>query len=181
MDEVWPRIVAAMPDAAMTVVGRKPPADLVERARSRGLRWTFTGRVDDIRPHVRSAAAYVIPLRVGGGTRIKAFEAMAMGVPVVSTSIGIEGLELEAGHHFLQADSAEALARELVRLLTDEALGRTLARTARAHVESKFSNAAVARVFEQICGDTLAACRPLRVAGSGGAAGVTSRLEATSR
>ena len=166
MDDVWPAIVAAVPDAQMIVVGRAPPAELVDRARSRGLRWTFTGRVDDIRPHVRGAAAYAIPLRVGGGTRIKAFEAMAMGVPVVSTAIGIEGLEVEPGRHFQLADTAQAMARELVRLITEPALGRSLARTARAHVESKFSNATVARVFEQICGDALAAHRRRRPIGS---------------
>ena len=155
MDEVWPRVVSAVPDAEMTVVGRTPPTELVEKARARGLRWTFTGRVDDIRPYVRDAAAYVIPLRVGGGTRIKAFEAMAMGVPVVSTAIGVEGLEIEPKRHYLLADSAEAMARELVSLVTNPEMGRTLARSARSIVESKFSNASVARVFERICGDTL--------------------------
>jgi glycosyltransferase involved in cell wall biosynthesis len=167
MDEVWPKVAAAVPEAEMTVVGRSPQAQLVERAR--GLRWTFTGRVDDIRPHVRGAAAYVIPLRVGGGTRIKAFEAMAMGVPVVSTAVGVEGLDIVPGRHFLLGDTAEAMASGLVRLLTEPEAGRTLARAARTLVETRFSNVEVARCFERICGETLDARRPAAIGPRGAA------------
>ncbi len=84
MDEVWPLIVREEPNASMVVVGRSPPADLVRRAEQRGYAWTFTYFVRDIRPHVAGAAAFIIPLRVGGGTRLKVFEAMARGCPVVS-------------------------------------------------------------------------------------------------
>jgi polysaccharide biosynthesis protein PslH len=151
MDEVWPLIVKSVPRAELTVVGRAPPAHLIERARARGFAWNFTGRVDDVRPHVQGAAASIIPLRVGGGTRIKAFEAMAMGVPVVSTTIGVEGLEIDPNEHFLLADSAADFAKALVRLLTEPGLGASLAQRARRHVEANFSNTAVARRFEEIC------------------------------
>jgi glycosyltransferase involved in cell wall biosynthesis len=166
MDAVWPRVAAAVPAAEMTVVGRSPPEQLLDRAR--GLRWTFTGRVDDIRPHVRRAAAYAIPLRVGGGTRIKAFEAMAMGVPVVSTAIGVEGLDIVPGRHFLLGDTAEAMALGLVRLLTEPEAGLAIARAARTLVETRFSNAEVARCFERICGETLDARRPADPPSPGG-------------
>lgn len=159
LDSVWPRIAAAVPAARMTVVGRAPPAHLVERARSRAANWTFTGYVDDIRPHIRSAAVYVIPLRVGGGTRLKVFEAMALGCPVVSTAIGVEGLPLQAGTHYLLADQAEHMAGEIVALLGDAPRRERLSAAARAYVAEHFSFRSIARDFERICLDTLARCQ----------------------
>ena len=151
MDSVWPLIAQAVPDARMTVVGRTPPRELVVAAERRALHWTFTGYVDDIRPHVAGAALSVIPLRVGGGTRIKAYEAMAMGVPVVSTGIGVEGLPLDPGQHYLLADTAEEFAAAVVRVLLSPEVGEQLAATARALVEARFSNRTVAHQFERIC------------------------------
>jgi glycosyltransferase involved in cell wall biosynthesis len=147
-DEVWPLIAARRHDATMTVVGRNPPDHLV-RAAPAG--WTFTGRVEDIRPHVRRAAAFVIPMRIGGGTRIKAYEAMAMGIPVVSTSVGIEGLDVQAGKHFLIADSAGDLADAIVGLLQRPDFGLRIARAARQHIESRYSSEVVACSFSEIC------------------------------
>src|SRR4026208_2082102 len=89
MEQVWPEVARVRPDTKFVVVGRQPPAALVERAAARGLNWEFTGFVDDVRPYVRRAHVYVIPLRVGGGTRIKVYEAMALGCPVVSTRLGV--------------------------------------------------------------------------------------------
>ena len=103
--EIWPLIAAARPDATLTVVGRKVPEQLVARTRSQALPIRFTGFVPDVRPYVQAADAYIIPLRVGGGTRIKVYEAMAMGCPVVSTSIGVEGLPVEDNEHYLCADT----------------------------------------------------------------------------
>lgn len=157
LEQVWPRVAAQCPEARMTVVGRAPPAALVEKARRAGVRWSFTGYVEDIRPYIRAAAAYVIPLRVGGGTRLKVFEAMALGCPVVSTAIGVEGLPLEPGTHYLRADEPGQLAAAVVRLLQDRAHGATLAAQARQNVEAHFSFRAVAREFEHICLDALRA------------------------
>lgn len=153
MDEVWPKVAAALPGAKFVVVGRNPPPDLVRRAR--GLPWTFTGFVDDIRPHVRQADIYVVPLRIGGGTRIKVYEAMAMGCPVVSTGLGVEGLPVEPGTHYLAADTAADFAAAILRLARDRALCRRLAEAARAHVEAHFGAAKVAAIFERICLATL--------------------------
>jgi glycosyltransferase involved in cell wall biosynthesis len=107
--------------------------------------------VDDIRPHVASADVSVIPLRVGSGTRIKAFEAMAMGRPVVSTRIGTEGLDITPGTHFLEHDTPEAFADAVVSLLENPQAARAMARAARDRLEERFSWGHVARQFEAIC------------------------------
>lgn len=147
IEEVWPRVRAQVPNAQLRVVGKNPPASLVQRQVPGA---TFTGFVDDVRDHVRDAQAFVIPLRVGGGTRIKAFEAMAMGLPVVSTTIGIEGLDVDHGTHFLRADGAEALADATLRLLADDALRLKLSRAARSLVEDRFGHRVAADVFGAI-------------------------------
>jgi glycosyltransferase involved in cell wall biosynthesis len=149
MAEVWPLIVRERPGARMLVVGRSPPQSLVERAR--GLNWHFTGFVDDVRPYVRDAAVSVIPLRIGGGTRLKAYEAMAMGCPVVSTAIGIEGLPVEDGVHYRRADTAADMAGRVIGMFTDRDAAAAQARDARAYVERNFSYRSVAREFEAIC------------------------------
>ncbi|WP_164886870.1 glycosyltransferase [Piscinibacter defluvii] len=152
--EVWPRVRQARPDARLVVVGRRPPATLVEQAKALpGVQ--LTGYVDDVRPYVHAAHVFIIPLRVGGGTRIKAFEAMAMGCPVVSTAIGIEGLDVQPDEHFLLRDAAQDQAEAILRLLGDAALRNRLSRQARRCVEERFGHRVVARVFERICLDAL--------------------------
>ena len=89
-DAILPRIRAEIPDATLTVVGRNPTARLREVAARAGI--DVTGTVDDVRPSIGEAAVYVVPLRAGGGTRLKIFEALAMAKPVVSTTVGAEGL-----------------------------------------------------------------------------------------
>ena len=147
--QVWPRVLAARPEARFVVVGRNPPAAL--EAAARQLRNVeFTGFVDDVRPYARAAHAFVIPLLVGGGTRIKAFEAMAMGCPVLSTAIGMEGLDAEPDTHFMLQDDAAGLAAAVLHLLDDAALRDRLSRAARALVEARFGHRQVAQVFEDI-------------------------------
>lgn len=152
--EVWPIVLRSVPEAHMTVVGRNPPPALIEEARQRGFSWTFTGWVEETRPWVWDAAAFVIPLRVGGGTRLKVWEAMAMGSPVVSTRIGVEGLPVEDGRHCLLADDPAGFAAALVRVLREAPLRQALSATARSHVEASFSFQHAARVFEDICART---------------------------
>jgi len=151
MDEIWPLVVRERPAARALVVGRNPQPSLFDAVRSRNLAWTVTGSVPDIRPHMAQAHLAVIPLRVGSGTRIKAFEAMAMGRPVVATTVGIEGLDITPGEHFLAADTAEDFAAAILHLLADPAERDRLARAARARLEARFSWAHVARQFEAIC------------------------------
>src|SRR6185503_7113005 len=123
-DTILPLIRRECPDAQVTVVGRDPSARLRAAASGRGVR--LTGTVEDVRPYMSDAAVYVVPLRVGGGTRLKIFEALAMGKPVVSTTVGAEGLPLVPGKHYLRADEPADFARAVVALLRDPARRRRL-------------------------------------------------------
>ena len=152
MNEVWPLLMKTHPRARALIIGRNPPETLKAAAPKS---FTFTGTVDDIRPHFAQGDLAVIPLNVGSGTRIKAFEAMAMGRPVVSTTIGVEGLDVLDGQHLLIADDAPAFAAAIARLLNDKALRSILARNAHALVETRFSWDHVARQFEAVCFSTL--------------------------
>ena len=151
MDDVWPLIIEQKPDARMTVVGRAPPQALVQRAESKGLNWSFTGFVDDVRPHLSGAAVAVIPLRIGGGTRLKAYEAMAMGSPLVSTSIGVEGLPVRDVQHYLEANTPQTFASAVLALLGDPVLRERISTEARALVDANFSYRVAASVFKQGC------------------------------
>lgn len=153
LDEVWPLLLRARPQLKAVIIGRNPPAALAEKVQSRNLAVTLTGFVDDVRPYVAQSHVYVIPLWVGSGTRIKAFEAMAMGRPVVSTTLGIEGLPVTDGEHFLRADDAETFARAILALLDDAGLRTRIAGAARNLMQAKFSWSQVARQFEAICLD----------------------------
>jgi glycosyltransferase involved in cell wall biosynthesis len=159
MEQVWPEVARERPDAKFVVVGRQPPAALVERAAARGLNWEFTGFVDDVRPYVRRAHVYVIPLRVGGGTRIKVYEAMALGCPVVSTRIGVEGLPVEDGRQFVAADGPADMAASILSLLEANDERSRLSAAARRFVEESVSTASAAKVFEQICQHALKGAR----------------------
>lgn len=154
LDKVWGEVTQRVPNARLLIVGRDPPEVLVRQGRVAG-NVEFTGFVDDVRPFVRRSHAFVIPLLVGGGTRIKAFEAMAMGCPIVSTSIGIEGLDIEAGRHFLRGDTAVEFADAIVGMLQDAALRRRISKQARVVVEEKFSYLEASRCFERVCLETL--------------------------
>jgi glycosyltransferase involved in cell wall biosynthesis len=106
--------------------------------------------VEDIRPFVHRAAVYVVPLRIGGGTRLKIFEAMAMGKAVVSTRIGAEGLPVHPGQDILIADDPEEFADTTIRLLRDPARREELGRTARELVNKTYSWDAAVQPFETV-------------------------------
>jgi len=157
IDAILPAIRAEVPDASLTVVGRNPSARLVEAAARAGVR--VTGTVDDVRPFVAEGAVSIVPLRVGGGTRLKIFEALAMGKAVVSTSIGAEGLPLTPGEHYLAADEPAAFARAVVGLLRDAESRRRLGEAGRQLVEARYSWAETARAFEAYLEEAIASRR----------------------
>jgi glycosyltransferase involved in cell wall biosynthesis len=134
--EIWPRIASARPDARVRIIGANPPEQVLALA---GPRVEITGVVPDLRPHLASAAAVVVPLRLGSGTRLKIVEGMAMGKAIVSTSLGAEGLDVEPGRHLLVADEPAAFADAVVRLLDDPALGRRLGLAGRELAVRRYS------------------------------------------
>jgi glycosyltransferase involved in cell wall biosynthesis len=144
--EVWPVLAQSHPRARLKIVGQHPTPEI--RA-FQGPRVEVTGAVDDVRPHLAGAAVSIVPLRIGGGTRFKILEAMAMARPVVSTSLGAEGIEAEPGRHLLLADDAAGFAAAVGKVLDDAALGRRLGSEGRALVEARYSWALAARRLEQ--------------------------------
>ena len=144
-DEILPRVQADVPDATLAIIGRKPTPRVRALAGRRGI--TVTGSVDDVRPHVTSAALSVVPLRIGGGTRLKIFEALAMGQAVLSTTIGAEGLGLTPDREVAIADDAPALADATVALLRDAERRQALGRAGRRLVEARYSWTRVGDAF----------------------------------
>lgn len=155
-EQVMPRIKQSVPGVTLTVVGRNPYASLLELAR-RDPSIRVTGRVEDVRPYMERAAVYIVPLRIGGGTRLKIYEAMAMQKAIVSTTIGAEGLPIKNGSEILLADSPDDFASAVVRLLGDRSLACEIGARAAATVREKFGWDRVAERFMRICERTLKA------------------------
>jgi glycosyltransferase involved in cell wall biosynthesis len=136
LDEVWPSVMKVRPDATFHIVGRNPHRSLLRRASSRV---SVAGSVSDIREHVRDGSVFVVPLQAGGGTRLRVLEAMAMRIPVVSTSVGVEGIECTHGRHVLIADTPENFTHQLINLLDCEKLRESISMEGRHVVERRYS------------------------------------------
>ncbi len=130
------RVRQAVPDARFFVVGQRPHPRLARLAANPAV--VITGRVADTRPYIAGAAVYVVPLRVGGGTRLKVLEAMALGRAIVSTRLGVEGFDVADGRELRLADTPEAFARAVIELLWDPELRARLGAAARAFVEARY-------------------------------------------
>jgi glycosyltransferase involved in cell wall biosynthesis len=154
-DAILPRIRREVPDASFTVVGRNPTRRLQATLVGKNVR--VTGTVDDVRPYIAGAAVFAVPLRIGGGTRLKIFEALAMGKAVLSSTIGAEGLPLVPGEHFVRADEPEEFAGAVVSLLRDSDRRRRLGAAGRQLVEERYSWQEVARRFADLCAEAVAA------------------------
>jgi polysaccharide biosynthesis protein PslH len=155
--EILPLIRAAEPDVTLSIVGRAPTPAVARLASEPGIR--VTGRVDDVRPYMTEAAVYVVPLRIGGGTRLKIFEAMSMGKAVVSTRVGAEGLPVADGTHLLLADEPKIFASTVIDLLRDRERRARLETAARALVLEQYDWSAVAGSLEDALA-AIAARRP---------------------
>lgn len=133
---IFPLVRKELPEVRFYIVGKEPPDAVLKLGNADGI--TVTGYVEDVRDYFAKAGAAVIPLKTGGGTRLKILEAMASGVPVVSTRIGAEGLRAEDGKHLLIADSDRGFAQKVATVLKDKELSRTISANARALVTEHY-------------------------------------------
>lgn len=154
VDDVLPILKQKIPGVTLTVVGRNPSPSLLHLAGT-DPSIIVTGRVDDVRPYIEQAAVYIVPLRIGGGTRLKIYEAMAMEKPVVSTTIGAEGLPLNNGTELLLADTAETFANSVANLLREPKRAKDIGDCAAKTVRQRFGWSQVASRFSEICRETV--------------------------
>lgn len=147
---IFPKVRTAVPDATFYVVGHRPPLAPSEHA-------VVTGRIPDSTPYYEAARVAVAPLRAGGGTRLKILEAMARGRPVVSTSIGCQGLDVRDREHLLIADTPSAFAGAVVELLTSAELRTRISRNARRLVEARYDWSIVNRRLTALYGELVRA------------------------
>jgi glycosyltransferase involved in cell wall biosynthesis len=148
--DVFPLVQQQISGARLTVVGRSPSGAMRALAKQNPA-IEVTGTVADVRPYLQRAALSVVPLRIGGGTRLKIYEAMAAGTPIVSTTIGAEGLPIRHGEHLLVADGPADQAEAIVKLLRQPAEARRVAATALAYVAAHCGWDAVAGKFMAQC------------------------------
>ena len=136
IEEILPTIQTKYPNLRFYVVGQSPTERLKRYGNRPGV--VVTGRVDDVKPHIARATVYVVPLRIGGGTRLKILEALAMGKAVMSTSVGAEGLNLTVGDEIMIADEPTKFADVVVQLMVDKAMRRELGDNGRRRVEAEY-------------------------------------------
>jgi glycosyltransferase involved in cell wall biosynthesis len=148
--EIFPLVRQARPAARLLVVGYSPP-ELVREWSSDAVR--FTGVVNNLPDELRRARAIIAPLRSGGGTRLKVLEALALGKPVVSTTIGAEGIELTPERELLIGDTAQQFAAQLERVLADDALAARLGAAGRALVQQRYDWSAAVERLEAFYGE----------------------------
>ncbi|HEY0762109.1 MAG TPA: glycosyltransferase [Pyrinomonadaceae bacterium] len=154
--DVWPVVKAAVPAAKFWVVGRNPPPRIVTRASDSIV---VTGRVDSVLPYLHDAAVFVVPLRIGGGTRLKIYEAMAAGKASVSTTIGAEGLDVHHADDILLADDAESFAASVVDLLRNDGKRSRLGENA-ARLAAQYDWAIISQRFENILAQAATVASP---------------------
>jgi sugar transferase (PEP-CTERM/EpsH1 system associated) len=147
--EVLPLVRRNLPDARFYIVGQSPHRRVLRLADDPAV--TVTGYVDDVRSYIAGAWVYVVPLRIGGGTRLKVLEAMAMGKPIVSTSLGCEGFEgLESGRELSVADTPDEFAQRVIELVDDASRRERLGQTARRFVKERYDWRLIVPRLEQI-------------------------------
>ena len=150
LKNVWENIKNPYTESRMKIIGRYPPQHLISRFSS-DKKITFTGRVDDIYQESTGAGIFILPLRIGSGTRIKVFEALAMGIPVVSTTLGVKGLPVRDGIHFLRADTAQEFTDAIHTLFSEPEQCLRLSRQGRELVENNYTWEKIAESFANYC------------------------------
>ena len=152
-EQIFPLIEAQMPQVKFYIVGQNPTERVKQLSRRDNV--IVTGMVDDVKPYIAKASVYVVPLRIGGGTRLKILEALAMEKAVVSTTIGCEGLQLTQGKDILVADEPEKFARLVIQLAQDEKFRQRLGRSGRRQVEEKYDWRSIGKQLNELYGSRL--------------------------
>jgi glycosyltransferase involved in cell wall biosynthesis len=142
LDELWPRVIERVPEARLSIAGSSPPEWLTSRARERGVE--LLANIADPEEFVRGLAVVIAPLRAGGGMRIKVLEAMALGKPVVATSVGAGGIDVHPDRDILISDDPEAFADHVARLLRDPEAAARIGEAARINVAERYDSDALA-------------------------------------
>jgi polysaccharide biosynthesis protein PslH len=138
LNDVFPLIQEQVPDVTLTIIGKNPPADFVQAAETAPETITVTGYVPDLTPYMEAAVLMVVPVRAGGGMRVRLLEAFARAMPAVTTTVGLEGIMAEHGREVLVADDPVSFAVETVRLLQNESLQQQLAENGRHLAEKRY-------------------------------------------
>jgi glycosyltransferase involved in cell wall biosynthesis len=149
IQEAYPAIRIQRPETVLDVVGSRPPRELIELS-DKGLGINVTGYVKDPQPYLEQAGVFIVPLRAGGGMRVKILEALSRGLPLVTTTLGCEGIAVEHGKHVLIADTPEDFAQATLRLLADRALADELGRNGRQLIETTYDYRAACRPLDQL-------------------------------
>lgn len=159
LDRIFPAVRAVEPAARLHLVGRKPPQALVQKVRG-VLGVELHANVPDVRPFFAASGVMVVPLRIGGGSRLKILEAMAAGLPVISTRVGAEGLDLVPGEQYIAADEPETIVEALLKFLRDPQPARSMAQRNRAFVFDRFEWETLAERLERAWFDCLGCPTP---------------------
>jgi polysaccharide biosynthesis protein PslH len=156
--EILPQVCSLLEGVETWIVGANPIPELLQLD---GKFIHVTGQVPDVTPYYRRSSVCVVPVRAGGGTRLKILEAMALGRPVVSTTVGSEGLAVVDGEHLLVADSPKVFAEQIVHLLTDQTLYERITANARRLVVTQYDWDAIAarllQIYDELAPDNISA------------------------
>lgn len=155
LSEIMPAVRASEPEARLCIVGRKPPASLVKRVKDDPLT-ELHPNVPDVRPYLARAAMLAVPLRIGGGSRLKILEAAAAGLPVVTTRVGCEGLRFEAGRDLSVVNSADEMSGALLECMRHPAAAAARAANAKRVIDSRYDWSRLADRLEQVWVETVA-------------------------
>jgi glycosyltransferase involved in cell wall biosynthesis len=148
-NEVWPQVLDQVPDARLTVIGKEPPRELVDQ-QSEIQNLDVTGYIDDPEPLLAETGVFIVPLHAGGGMRVKVIDAWSWGLPIVSTTVGAEGIQYKDSEDILIADSEDAFAQAVARILQEPELGNRLSRAGRSRVETTYDWHKTYRAWDEV-------------------------------
>jgi glycosyltransferase involved in cell wall biosynthesis len=148
--EVLPRIRRSVPNVRLTVIGKSPPADFLDLALRHPDVIRLTGYVPDLIPYLEDSSLMVVPVRAGGGMRVRILEAFAYGMPVVTTTVGLEGIQAKPGKDVLVADSPADFADSVIRLLNDDSLQSQLSKNGRLLAETRYDWKVVLKELDSV-------------------------------